>query len=125
PSAFTPTANTALWGITHPPLRILSCRASTITNGYATASSERSFHSLTMGSRALHHSDTVDLEKLVPHNSSVIRRTFRVDTPLITISIIARRSLAIPSSPRKSWCNTSPSTVIWYWAILFNLLLVL
>src|SRR5690606_35991681 len=84
---FTPTANTALWEITRPPLRILSCRASTITNGYATASSERSFHSLTMGSRALHHSDTVDLEKLVPHNSSVIRRTFRVDTPLITISI--------------------------------------
>src|SRR5690606_7102144 len=34
-------------------------------------------------------------------------------------------SLAIPSSPRKSWCNTSPSTVIWDWAILFNLLLVL
>jgi len=35
----------------------------------------------------LHSSDTVDLEKLVPQSSSVIRRTFRVETPLITISI--------------------------------------
>jgi hypothetical protein len=40
----------------------------------------------------LHNSDTVDLEKLVPHSSSVIRRTFRVETPLITISIKAARS---------------------------------
>jgi len=37
----------------------------------------------------LHNSDTSDFEILVPHSSSVISATLRVDTPLITISIRA------------------------------------
>jgi len=42
----------------------------------------------------LHSSDTVDFEKLVPQSSSVIRRTLRVETPLITISMSAKMSVS-------------------------------
>lgn len=45
-----------------------------------------------IGSRFLHSSDTVLLENLVPHNSSVIWLTFLVDTPFTAISIRANRS---------------------------------
>jgi len=40
----------------------------------------------------LHRSETVDLAKLVPHSSSVMRATLRVETPLTTISMSVRMS---------------------------------
>jgi hypothetical protein len=36
--------------------------------------------------------ETVDLEKLVPHSSSVMVVTLRVETPLTTISLSASTS---------------------------------
>ena len=55
--------------------------ASTIKKGYSCRLRSLSFQDVTTGSKALHRLDTVDLEKVVPHNSSVMRFTFRVDTP--------------------------------------------
>src|SRR5690606_34221609 len=84
-----PTASSTLWARTRPPLRTFSTRASTIKKGYG-PSGGRSFHSATNGSSCLQRSDTVDFEKLVPQSSSVMRRTLRVETPLITISCVLR-----------------------------------
>ncbi|PKK39562.1 hypothetical protein ABB02_01120 [Clostridiaceae bacterium JG1575] len=48
---------------------------------------------MTTGSSYSQSEDPVDLEKAVPHNSSVMAETFRVDTPLTTISIMASTEL--------------------------------
>lgn len=47
----------------------------------------RSFQPFTIGSSGLPSADTVDFENPTPHNSSTPALTFRVDTPLTTLSI--------------------------------------
>jgi hypothetical protein len=52
----------------------------------------------------MHSADTVDLEIELPHSSSVMAETLRVDSPLMTISIIARTSAC--SLRWKRWNNS-------------------
>jgi hypothetical protein len=58
--------------------------------GNVCSPSGRSFQAATSGSRRAQSAETVDLEQLVPHSSSVMAVTLRVETPLTTISMSAR-----------------------------------
>jgi len=65
-------------------------QGTTIKKGYWLSFKERLFQAFINGSSRLQRSETRDFDILVPHSSSVISATLRVDSPLTTISIRAR-----------------------------------
>jgi len=90
PSWFTPIARSTRRDRTRWSSRILMTKASTIKKGYSLSDKGRLFQAVMRGSSALHNSETVDLENSSPQSSRVMCSTFRVETPLTTISIMAR-----------------------------------
>ena len=76
-----------------PFSRTLKYVASTVRNGYF-PSNGLDWNSFTALSRSLHTSDTADFENVVPQSVSITLDTFRVDTPLTTISAMLATSAA-------------------------------